>query len=62
MLLLLEITLIPTSHRELPEIAVNPSSVIPSAVNVIAFLFPPTSTIGLPIPVIVTDFDITTFS
>ena len=64
MLLLFEITLIPASLCDLlPEFAtVNPSSVIPSTVNLIASPSPAASTTGCPIPFSVTDLSTTTFS
>jgi hypothetical protein len=47
MLLLFEITLIPASCHELSEVVVvNPTSVIPSAVKVIALPLPFASTTG----------------
>jgi hypothetical protein len=45
--LLFEVTLIPTSLHKLPAfVALNPTSVIPSEVNVIALFLPPASTTG----------------
>jgi hypothetical protein len=45
--LLFEVTLIPTLPRKLPEfVAVNPTSVIPSAFKVIALPLPFASTTG----------------
>jgi len=51
MILLLENAMIPASLSEPPEcVAVNPSSVIPSAFNTIALQPPPASTTGVPLP------------
>ena len=52
MVLLFEVTLIPASAHQLLEfVSLNLSSVIPSALNLIALLLLPASTTGLPLPV-----------
>ena len=63
MVLLLETALIPAHSLQLPAfVAVNPTSVVPSAVNIIASPSPHASTTGWPIPFSVTDLSTTTFS
>ena len=63
MVLFFEVTLIPTSLHGLTEfVALNPTSVILSSVNVIALSLPFASTTGCPTPLSVTDLSTTTFS